>query len=63
MEIEKALYEHPAVLMCAVFEEMARYQATLWREVQRDGVSLMPRPESATRTAPHASLLTITSGV
>ena len=42
MEIEKALYEHPAVLMCAVFEEMARYQATLWREVQRDGVSLMP---------------------
>lgn len=45
------------------WEEMARYQATLWREVQRDGVSLMPRPESATRTAPHASLLTITSGV
>ncbi len=24
------------------WEEMARYQATLWREVQRDGVSLMP---------------------
>ena len=45
------------------WEEMARYQATLWREVQRDGVSLMPRPESATRTAPHASLLIISSGV
>ncbi len=45
------------------WEEMARYQATLWREVQRDGVSLMPQPESATRTAPHASLLTISSGV
>ena len=26
------------------WEEMARYQATLWREVQRDGVSLMPGP-------------------
>ena len=24
------------------WEEMARYQATLWRKVQRDGVSLMP---------------------
>lgn len=30
------------------WEEMVRYQATLWREVQRDGVSLMPGRETAT---------------
>jgi predicted nucleotidyltransferase len=29
------------------WEELARHQATLWREVQRDGVALMPRPERA----------------
>jgi predicted nucleotidyltransferase len=29
------------------WEELTRHQATLWREVQRDGVALMPRPERA----------------
>jgi predicted nucleotidyltransferase len=26
------------------WEELARHQATLWREIQRDGVSLLPNP-------------------
>jgi predicted nucleotidyltransferase len=30
------------ILSQARWEEMARQQATLWREVQRDGVPLMP---------------------
>jgi len=30
------------ILSRARWEEMARQQATLWREVQRDGVPLMP---------------------
>lgn len=29
------------------WEEMACHQATLWREIQRDGVGLLPEPDHA----------------
>lgn len=32
------------------WDELVRHRATLWREIQRDGVSLMPRSEHT----PHA---------
>lgn len=34
------------------WEELARHQATLWREIERDGVVLLPEPDDAPAPEP-----------